>query len=182
VKVTLLRGGSASRYGFLVAVLGVLGGADLSLFYLEEAYSRRDYSTIPVATLRTAYCMSATATPYEKRVIADSLARPPEDQLFAIVLPYALVGEVTPEKRAAMRALLDRAESRGRATQHAVRLANACGYDDAAWAPGQTPLAVAATWLQRDAQFRSYVESGKRNEPDAAWQMYTMLQKSPAPQ
>jgi hypothetical protein len=155
----------------------VLGAADLSLFYLEEAYSRRDYSTIPVATLRTAYCMSATATPYEKRVIADSLARPPEDRLFAIVLPYALVGEVTPDKRAAMRALLDRAESRGRATQHAVRLANACGYDDAAWAPGQTPLAVAATWLQRDAQFRSYVESGKRNEPDAAWQMYTMLQQ-----
>jgi hypothetical protein len=161
-------------------VLAVLGAFDLSLFYLEEAYSRRDYSTIPDAAIRTAYCMAATATPFEKRIIADSLARPPEDRLFAIVLPHALVGEVTPEKRAAMRALLDRAESRGRATQHAVRLADTCGYDDATWAPGQTPLAVAAIWLQRDPQFRSYLEAGRRNEPDAAWQMYTMLQKSPA--
>jgi hypothetical protein len=164
------------QYAFLIGGAFVLSAVDLSMFYAEETLARRDFSTIPEHNQRAGYCMAVTATAAQKRLIADVATPPPDEQLFATIMPFALVGEVTEDKASAMQALKQRVDRRGRANEHAVRLAVVCQYDKGEWRLGETPLTVVQNWLKSDAQYMDFLRVAHRSAPDAARVLYARLQ------
>jgi hypothetical protein len=169
------------RYAFLIGCALFLGAINLAMFYGAELLASRDFSAIPNANVRVAYCISVSATASEKRLIADTVSRPPQEELFATIMPYAVVGEVTAAKTAAMKALKQRVDWRGRANEHALRLAAECHYEGVGWRHGETPLNVAEKWLRADPQFADFLTAARRTEPDAARTLYDQLRSTPQP-
>lgn len=170
------------RYKPLLSCLVTVFLAYSMLYYVEQALSRRDYSLIPNAETRVGYCMAASVSPYEKHTLAQSIARPNSSEVYSIVLAYSLVGEVTPQKRGAIRALREREELRQRATQIALRAADHCGYDRIALAPDLSPWKIMERWLSHDNGFAFFLDRAKLLDPDEAEQAYrSALRKSQSP-
>jgi hypothetical protein len=94
--------------------------------------------------------------------------------MFAVVMPHALAGVITEQKRAALLALRERDELRTRAVRLSFRLAEYCGYDKVAWPAGTLPLDISMRWLRHDSTYMFFLEKIKA-EPDAADRVYNAL-------
>ena len=147
------------------------------LFYVEEVLSQRDYSAIPSVEVRVAYCMVTSVSSYEKYTFAQSIARPNDSDLFAVVLSATLTGEVTTQKQGAIRSLRERDELRRRAMQFVFRTADKCNYDQITWRAGVSPWKIMERWLQYDAGFSFFLANAKQSGPDAAEQLYRLARK-----
>jgi hypothetical protein len=110
-------------------------------------------------------------------MVAETAARPPDLELFLAVTPYALAGVITEQKQAALLALRERDELRGRAVRWSLQAANACGYENVAWPPGTGALDISMKWLRHDSTYLYFVER-VRSEPDAAARVYQAMQAS----
>lgn len=151
--------------------------ANSSLFYVEDVLSRRDYSVIPHAETRVAYCMLTGVAAHEKHVFAQSVARPADSQFFSVVLSEALAGEITAQKRAALRDIRERDELRRRATHATLRVANECGYDGIGWQARVTPWSIMERWLQHDGGYAFFLRRARQAGPDAAEHLYKVTLK-----
>ena len=147
------------------------------LFYVEEVLSQRDYSAIPSADLRVAYCMVTSLSSYEKHTLAQSITRPSDSELFSVVLSETLSGEVTTQKQDAIRALRERDELQRRAMQIALRTADKCNYDKITWRADESPWKIINRWLQYDVGFSFFLARAKQTGPDAAEQLYRLARK-----
>ncbi len=168
--------------GFILVVLVLLLGAGYTgERLLKRQYDQRDYSRIPNAEARVGYCVVTTATIYQKRVIAETIVRPPDERLFDAVLVHAVTGEVTEQKKAAVKALRTRADAREHALQHAVWLAESCGYRQAGLVH-LLPFDLVVKWLRHDPGFRGFMGQYIQQRPDAALVFYdALLQEQAAP-
>jgi hypothetical protein len=171
--------GHKPRYKVLVGLLSVVAGVYGALFYGAEAMSERDYSGIPDLQLRVGYCMVSNTSNPDKYMFAETAARPPDFAVFSAVMPYALRGVITEQKRAAILALRERDELRLRAVRWSLRAADTCGYGNVAWPPGTAPLDISMKWLAHDSTYRFFLERVK-SEPDAAALVYDALKQSDA--
>jgi hypothetical protein len=159
--------------GALAIVVGVYAG----LFYVAEAMSERDYSGIGDPQLRVGYCMVSNTFNSDKYLLAESAVRSPDLKMFSIVMPHALAGVITDQKRAALLALREREELRTRAVRLSFRLAEHCGYEKVAWPAGTLPLDISVKWLQHDSTYLFFLEKIKA-EPDAADRVYDALRRA----
>ena len=164
------------KYKALVGLLSFVSGAYGALFYTAEAMSERDYSGIPDPRLRVGYCMVSSTSNPDKYMVAETAARPPDIAVFSVVMPYALGGVITDQKRAAILALRERDELRLRAVRWSQHAAETCGYNNVAWAPGTAPLDISMKWLAHDSTYRFFLERVK-SEPDAAGRIYDVLKQ-----
>lgn len=169
--------GYSPRYRVLVGLLSLASGVYAALFYAAEAMSERDYSGISDPQLRVGYCMVSSTFNPEKYLLAESAVRPPDFKIFAVVMPHALAGVITEQKRAALLALRERDELRTRAVRLSFRLAEYCGYDKVAWPAGTLPLDISMKWLQHDSTYMFFLEKIKA-EPDAADRVYNALRRA----
>ena len=169
--------GYKPRYKVLVGLLSLVSGVYGALFYAAEAMSERDYSAIPDPQLRVGYCMVSSTSNPDKYMFAETTARPPDLAMFSSVMPYALGGVITEEKRAAILALRERDELRLRAVRWSLRAADACGYGNVAWPPGTAPLDISMKWLAHDSTYLFFLER-IQFEPDAADRVYDALKRS----
>lgn len=166
--------GRRTRYPLLAGLLALASGAYATLFYAAEAMSQRDYSDIKDPQLRVGYCMMSSTSNTDKYLLAETTIRSPDFEMYRIVMPYALAGAVTVQKRAALVALRERDEIRTRAVRLSFSLAEYCDYRNIAWPQGTTPLDVSFKWLRHDSTFRFFLEKVKA-EPDAAARIYDAL-------
>jgi hypothetical protein len=166
--------GRKTRYSLLAGLLALASGAYATLFYAAEAMSERDYSGIKDPQLRVGYCMMSSTSNTDKYLLAETTIRSPDIEIYRIVMPYALAGAVTLQKRAALMALRERDELRTRAVRLSFSLAEFCDYRNIAWPKGTTPLDVSFKWLRHDSTFRFFLEKVKA-EPDAAARVYDAL-------
>jgi hypothetical protein len=162
--------GRRRRYS-LLAGLALASGAYATLFYAAEAMSERDYSGIKDPQLRVGYCMMSNTSNTDKYLLAETAIRSPDIEMYRIVMPYALGGAVTVQKRSALMALRERDELRARAVRLSFYLAEYCEYRNIAWPQGSTPLDVSFKWLRHDTTFQFFLEKVKA-EPDAAARVY----------
>jgi hypothetical protein len=169
--------GYKPKYKVLVGLLSFVSGVYGALFYAAEAMSERDYSGIPDPQLRVGYCMVSSTSSPDKYMFAETAARPPDFAMFSAVMPYALRGVITEEKRAAILALRERDELRLRAVRWSLRAADACGYGNVAWPPGTAPLDISMKWLAHDSTYLFFLERVK-TDPDAAARVYDALRQS----
>lgn len=158
----------------LIGLLLLASGAYATLFYTAETLSERDYSGIADPQLRVGYCMLSNTSIPEKYLLAESTAHPPDLDVLLVVMPHALGGEITEQKKAAIRALRERDELRRRVITSSFRVADSCGYREVTWPPGTTPLDINIKWLQYDSTFSFFLERVKA-EPDAADRVYDAL-------
>lgn len=166
--------GIKPKYRVLIGLLLLASGFDAVLFYAAEALSARDYSGIADPQLRVAYCMLSNTSIPEKYLLAESTAHPPDLKVLFVVMSHALGGEITEQKKAAIRALRERDELRLRAIRSSFRVADSCGYREVTWPPGTTSLDITVKWLQHDSTFSFFLER-VRSEPDAADRVYYEL-------
>ena len=166
--------GTKPKYRVLIGLLLLASGFDAVLFYTVEALSARDYSGIADPQLRVGYCMLSNASIPEKYLLAESTAHPPDLKVLLVVMPHALRGEITEQKKAAIRALRERDELRRRAITASFRVAVFCGYQQVSWPLGVTPLDISTKWLRHDSTFSFFLEK-VRSEPDAADRVYYEL-------
>lgn len=171
--------GYKPRYKLLIGLLSLASGVYAALFYATEAMSERDFSVIADPRLRVGYCMVSNTSNPEKYLLAETTVRSPYFKLSSVVMPHALRGEITEEKKAALLALKERDELRLRAVTLSFRVADYCGYRDVAWPPETTPLDISLKWLQHDSTFLFFLER-VRAEPDAADRVYDALDRSKA--
>jgi|SRR5688572_1023186 hypothetical protein len=166
--------GRRTRYSLLAGLLALASGAYATLFYAAEAMSERDYSGIKDPQLRVGYCMMSNTSNTDKYLLAETTIRSPDIEMYRIVMPYALAGAVTVQKRSALMALREREELRTRAVRLSFFLAEYCRYRNIAWPQDTTPLDVSFKWLRYDSTFQFFVEKVKA-EPDAAARVYEAL-------
>lgn len=171
------RGQYQPKYLSLTVILMAVAAAYGALFYVEEALSERDYSAIPSAETRVAYCMANSLSSYEKHVFAQSMSRPSDPDLYALVLSASLAGEPTGEKQGAIRALRERDELRRHASQIVIRAADKCQHDRIAWRAYTSPLTIMVRWLPHDDGFRFFLARAKQSGPDAAERFYRVARK-----
>ena len=162
------------RYKLFAGLLLVSSGAYAALFYAAEALSARDYSGIADPQLRVGYCMASNTTLPEKYLLAESAARPEDPEVLTVVMSHALAGEITEEKKSAIRALRERGELRQRAIRSSFRAAESCGYRQVTWPPEATPLDTSMKWLRHDLTFSFFLDKVKA-EPDAVDRFYGAL-------
>ncbi len=167
------------KYKMLVGLLLLASGTYAALFYAAEALSERDYSGIADPQLRVGYCMWSNTSIPEKYSLAESIARPPESEVFIVVLSHALAGEATEQKRTAIRALKERDELRRRAITLSFRVADYCGFGKLTWPPGVTLLDIHTRWLYHDPTYLFFLDR-VRAEPDEADRVYYALRGSGA--
>ena len=168
-----------SKYKVLIALLSLVSGVYASLFYAADALSERDYSGITDPELRVGYCMVSSTSIAEKYLFAETTARAPDLAMYLIVMPYALAGVITEQKRAAILALRERDELRMRAVRRSSHAAESCGYQKVSWPGGTTPLDINMRWLQLDSTFLNFLERAMA-ERDAADRVYDALGRSTA--
>lgn len=168
-----------SRYKVLIALLSLVSGVYAALFYAADALSERDYSGITDPELRVGYCMVSNTSIAEKYLFAETTARAPDLAMYLIVMPYALAGVITEQKKAAILALKERDELRMRAVRWSSRAAESCGYQKVNWPGGTTPLDINMRWLQLDSTFLNFLEIAMA-ERDAADRVYDALGRSTA--
>ena len=171
--------GYKPKYKVLIGLLSLVSGVYAALFYAADALSERDYSGITDPQLRVGYCMVSNTFIPEKYLLAETTARPPDLEMFSVVMPHALGGVITEQKKAALLALRERNELRTRAIRSSFRVADDCGYRKVTWPPGITPLDINIKWLQDDSTFLFFLER-VRAEPDAADRVYDALGRSKA--
>lgn len=170
----MLVTGTKSNFRVLVGLLLLSSGAYAALFYTAEALSERDYSGIADPQLRAGYCMISNTSVPEKYLLAESTARPPNLEVLLVVMPHALRGEITEQKKAAIWALRERDGLRHRAIKSSFRVAGICGYWEVTWPPTTTPLDITTKLLQYDSTFSYFLERVKA-DPDAADRVYDAL-------
>ena len=90
-----------------------------------------------------------------------------------------MTGEVSEAKSAAVRALRTRADAREHALQHAVWLAESCGYRQSGLVK-LLPFDLVVKWLRYDAEFQRFREEYTRQRPDAALVFYDELMRAAA--
>jgi len=117
--------------------------------------------------------LSNTSIP-EKYLLAESTAHPPNLEVLMVVMPHALRGEITEQKKAAIWALRARDELRQRAMSSSFRVAGICDYWKVTWPPKVTPLDITTRLLQYDSTFSYFLER-VRADPDAADRVYEAL-------
>jgi hypothetical protein len=166
--------GRRSRYSLLAGLLALASGAYATVFYAVEAMSERDYSGIKDPQLRVGYCMMSNTSNTDKYLLAETTIRSPDIEMYRIVMPYALAGAATVQKRAALMALRERDELRTRAVRLSFSLAEHCDYRNIAWPQSTTPLDLSFRWLRHDSTFRFFLERVKA-ESDAAARVYDAL-------
>jgi hypothetical protein len=165
------------KYKLLTGLLSLVFGGYASMFYAAEALSERDYSGIADPQLRVGYCMASKTLNPEKYLLAETIARSPDLEMYMVVMPQVLGGVITEQKKAALLALRERDELRARASISSFQLADSCGFRDVAWSPGTTPLDINIKWLKNDATFLYFLEK-LAAEPDAAVRFYNALGRS----
>jgi hypothetical protein len=170
----MLVAGTKSNYRVLIGLLLLACGAYAAVFYTTEALSERDFSRIADPQLRAGYCMLSNTSVPEKYLLAESTAHAPNIDVLLVVMPHALRGEITEQKKAAIWALKARDELRQRAIRSSFRIADICGYWGVAWPQKATPLDIATKLLQYDATFSYFLERVKA-DPDAADRVYDAL-------
>lgn len=170
----MLITGTKSYFRVLIGLLLLSSGAYAALFYTAEALSERDYSGIADPQLRAGYCMLSNTSVPEKYLHAESTAHPPNIEVLLVVMPHALRGEITEQKKAAIWALRERDELRHRAIKSSFRVAGICGYWGVTWPPKTTPLDITTKLLQYDSTFSYFLERVKA-DPDAADRVYDAL-------
>jgi hypothetical protein len=170
----MLVAGTMRRYRVLIGLLLLASGAYAAVFYTTEALSERDYSGIADPQLRAGYCMVSNTSIPEKYLLAESTAHPPNLEVMLAVMPHALRGEITEQKKAAIWALRARDELRQRAISSSFRVAGICGYWEITWPPKVTPLDITTKLLQYDSTFTYFLERVKA-DPDAADRVYEAL-------
>ena len=170
----MLVAGTKSNIRVLIGLLLLSSGAYAALFYTAEALSERDYSGIADPQLRAGYCMLSNTSVPEKYLLAESTAHPPNIEVLLVVMPHALRGEITEQKKAAIWALRERDELRHRAIKSSFRVAGICGYWEITWPPKVTPLDITTKLLQYDSTFSYFLERVKA-DPDAADRVYEAL-------
>lgn len=175
--MSALPGQYQPRYKLLLSCLVTVFLAYSGLYYVEDLLSRRDYSLIAIADARVGYCMATSVSPFEKNMLAQSIARPNSSELYSIVLSYSLVGEVTAQKQGAIRALREREELRQHATQIALRAADKCGYDRVAFPSDISPWKIMERWLSHDNGFAYFLDRAKQSAPDDAEQAYRLVSR-----
>jgi hypothetical protein len=168
--------GRRTRFSLLAGLLALVCGVYAALFYAAEAMSERDYSAISDPQLRVGYCMVSSTFHSDKYLLAESAVRSPDLKMFSVVMPHALAGVITDQKRAAILALRERDELRTRAVRLSFRLAEYCGYEKVAWPAGTLPLDISMKWLQHDSTYLFFLEMIKA-EPDAADRLYDALRR-----
>lgn len=166
--------GRRTRYPVLAGLLALAAGAYATLFYAAEAMSERDFSGIKDPQLRVGYCMMSSTSNTDKYLLAETTIRSPDLEMYRLVMPYALAGANTAQKRAALVALRERDDLRTRAVRLSFSLAEYCDYGNIAWPQGTTPLDVSFKWLRHDSTFRFFLEKVEA-EPDAAARVYYSL-------
>jgi hypothetical protein len=169
--------GYRPRYKVLAGLLSLVSGVYAVLFYAAEAMSERDYSGISDPQLRVGYCMVSSTFNSDKYLLAESAVRSPDLKMFTVVMPHALTGVITEQKRAALLAWREREELRSRAVRLSFRLAEYCGYEKVAWPAGTLPLDISIKWLQHDSTYLFFLEKIKA-EPDAADRVYDALRRA----
>jgi hypothetical protein len=170
----MLIAGTKSNIRVLIGILLLASGAYAAVFYATEALSERDYSGIADPQLRVGYCMLSNTSIPEKYLLAESAAHPPNLEVHLVVMPHALRGEITEQKKAAIWALKARDELRQWAIRSSFRVAGICGYWEVAWPPKTTPLDITTKLLQYDSTFSYFLER-VRADPDAADRVYDAL-------
>ena len=170
----MLIAGTKSNIRVLIGILLLASGAYAAVFYTTEALSERDYSGIADPQLRVGYCMLSNTSIPEKYLLAESTAHPPNLEVHLVVMPHALRGEITEQKKAAIWALKARDELRQWAIRSSFRVAGICGYWEVAWPQKATPLDIATKLLQYDSTFSYFLQRVKA-EPDAADRVYEAL-------
>ena len=170
----MLVAGTKSKFRVLIGLLLLASGAYAAAFYTTEVLSERDYSRIADPQLRAGYCMLSNTSVPEKYLLAESTAHPPNLEVLLVVMPHALRGEITEQKKAAIWALRARDELRQRAMSTSFRVAGICGYWEVAWPQKATPLDIATKLLQYDSTFSYFLER-VRADPDAADRVYEAL-------
>ena len=161
-----------NKLPMLLVLLLVIATVEYStFFYAKDALSQKDYAVIPDPRTRVSYCMINSFLAHEKAVLAESVVRPPEPELFARISLEMIKSAATPEKRAAIDALKKRDELRQSALNHVGRVAAVCGYDKVDWSSDASPWAMIERWLMRDHGFLFSVETARRSSPDAAAQL-----------
>ena len=170
----MLVAGTKSNYRVLIGLLLLACGAYAAVFYTTEALSERDFSRIADPQLRAGYCMLSNTSVPEKYLLAESTAHAPNIDVLLVVMPHALRGEITDQKKAAIWALRERDELRQRAITSSFRLAGICGYWEVTWPPKTTPLDITTKLLQYDSTFSYFLERVKA-DPDAADRVYEAL-------
>ena len=166
--------GYKPQYKVLIGLLSLVSGAYAALFYAADAMSGRDYSAIADPRLRVGYCMALNTFTPDKYLLAETTAREPKIEMYLVVMPHALAGVITEQKKAALQALRERDELRVHAIRSSFRVAEDCGYRKFAWPEGTTPLDISIKWLRDDPTFRYFLERVKAT-PDAADQVYDAL-------
>jgi hypothetical protein len=156
------------RLSLLTGLLLLAVAAHGGLFWFQNHFQQRDFSPIADPVARAGYCMAASLAANEKIDLADSLVRSPDRALFARVMSLALSGEVTAEKLAASRALLERDELRARSARAVARVAEKCGWHRLRQIPGGAPQDLVLRWLQNDATFLAMLAQARQRPPDAA--------------
>jgi hypothetical protein len=169
---------SKIRLPILTSLLFMAVAAHGGLYWFQNYFQRRDFSPIAAPRVRVGYCMAASLAPNEKIEFANSIARPPDRALFASVMAVALIGEVTPEKLSASRALLERDELRSRSVRTLNRVAEKCGYFDAKNGVPEPAEELALKWLEHDPAFIAVLEEARRRPPDAAARMSVVVQQA----
>jgi len=170
----MLVSGTKSKFRVLIGLLLLASGAYAAAFYTAEVLSERDYSGIADPQLRVGYCMISNTSVPEKYLLAESTAHPPSLEVHLVVMPHALRGEITEQKKAAIWALRARDELRQRALSSSFRVAGICDYWKVTWPPMATPLDIATRLLQYDSTFSYFLER-VRADPDAADRVYEAL-------
>ena len=171
--------GYKPKYKLLIGLLSLVAGAYTALFYAADALSERDFSTIADPRLRVGYCMVLNTFSPDKYLLAETTARSPDTDIYLVVMPHALDGVITDQKRAALLALRERDELRVQAIRSSFRVADDCGFRKVAWPEGTTPLDISIKWLRGDPTFQYFLKRISA-APDAADRVYDALGRSKA--
>lgn len=167
------------KYKVLFGLLSLVSGAYAALFYTADAMSERDYSVISDPRLRVGYCMASNTFNPEKYLLAETIARSPDTNMYLVVMPHVLEGRITEEKKSALLALKERDELRAQAIRASFRVAEACAFRKVTWPEGTTPLDISIKWLRDDPTFLYFLKR-VRSAPDAADLVYDALSRSRA--
>lgn len=179
ITTSLQARGYKPKYKILVGLLSLASVIYATLFYTADAMSERDYSVIGDPRLRVGYCMASNTFNPEKYLLAETIARSPDTNMYVVVMPRVLEGVNTEQKRAALLALRERDELRAQAIRSSFRVADDCGFRKVAWPEGTTPLDISIKWLRDDPTYL-YFLARVRSVPDAAERFYHVLSGSKA--
>lgn len=137
--------------------------------YAQAWLDEPDYSSIPVADMRVGYCMMQRLNIKHKSMIADTMLRPPSEDMAAVVLPVAMNGPRSEEKRSALLALRQRQDLRLQAEQAVNDEAGWCGFWRGGVTPGVTPLEMATNWLSHDPAYIAFLKTGRTRDAASAF-------------